>query len=86
MLGIGWALNLLQLVPKAVAASGDFKHLWDQLVATYDGNASQDDLKAAYNAAVSDAADADMDLQEVLQRHGVTPAAGVLDQPLGGEH
>lgn len=69
MVGIAWALQLLQVVPKVVAAAPDFKHLWDQLVATFDGHQSQQDLKDAYTAAVSDAADADMDLQEIIARH-----------------
>ena len=69
MLGISWALGLLQVVPKAVAAAPEFKKLWDELVTTFDGNASQQDLKDAYDAATSDAADADADLQDIIARH-----------------
>lgn len=69
MLSVSWALKLLQIVPKAIAAAPEFKHLWDQLVHTFDGNASQQDLKAAYEAAISDAADAHEDLQEIVARH-----------------
>jgi ABC-type transporter Mla subunit MlaD len=69
MLGITWALGLLQAVPKVVAAAPDFKKLWDQLVDTFDGEASQQELKDAYAAAISDAADAHEDLQEIVARH-----------------
>lgn len=69
MIGVAWALGLLQAVPKVVAAAPDFKHLWDQLVDTFDGNADQQDLKDAYDAAISDAADAHEDLQDIVARH-----------------
>lgn len=69
MLGIPWLLSLLQAVPQAVAAAPDFKHLWDQAVATFHGHPAQADLKAAYDAAISDAADAHDDLQEIVARH-----------------
>lgn len=70
MLGVTWALELLQAVPKVVAAAPDFKRLWDQLVGTFAGAATQQDLKDAYIAAISDAADAHEDLQEIVARHG----------------
>jgi hypothetical protein len=70
MLGIEWALGLLQAVPKVVAAAPEFKHLWDQLVDTFAGHPAQQDLKDAYAAAVSEAADAHDDLQEIVARHG----------------
>jgi len=70
VLSISWALGLLQAVPQAVAAAPDFKKLWDQLVATFDGKPEQQDLKDAYEAAISDAADAHADLQEIVARHG----------------
>lgn len=69
MVSIAWALSLLQVVPKAVAAAPDFKRLYDQLVETFDGHTSQQELKDAYAAATSDAADADADLQEIIERN-----------------
>jgi ABC-type transporter Mla subunit MlaD len=69
MLGIPFLLQLLQAVPQAVAAAPDFKRLWDQAVATFHGHPAQQDLKDAYAAAVSDAADAHQDLQEIVARH-----------------
>lgn len=69
MLGISWALGLLQAVPKVVAAAPQFKHIWDQLVETFHGDPAQQDLKDAYAAAISDAADAHTDLQEIVARN-----------------
>jgi hypothetical protein len=68
MLGMAWALKLLQAVPQVVAAAPDFKHLWDELVGTFKPH-EQQDLKDAYTAAISDAADAHQDLQEIVARH-----------------
>jgi ABC-type transporter Mla subunit MlaD len=65
---MGLALQLLQAVPKVVAAAPDFKRVFDSIVATFSG-AEQDDLKAAYDAAISDAADAHQDLQEIVDRN-----------------
>ena len=69
MIGVSWALDLLQAVPQVVAAAPDFKNLWDQLVGSFDKDADQQDLKDAYAAAISDAADAHADLQEIVARH-----------------
>lgn len=69
MVSVAWALGLLQVVPKVVAAAPEFKRLWDQLVNTFDKDADQQDLKDAYTAAIDDAADAHMDLQEIVARH-----------------
>ena len=69
MIGVSWALQLLQALPQAVAAAPSFKALWDQLVDTFDGKPEQQDLKDAYAAAISDAADAHADLQEIVARH-----------------
>ncbi len=69
MISIAWALQLLQAVPQVVAAAPDFKKLWDQLVNTFDGDASQDELKAAYEAAISDAKDAHDVLDEIVRRN-----------------
>lgn len=69
-LPIAWGLQLLQVVPKVVAAAPEFKRLFDQFVATFENDATQADLKAAYDAAISDAADANMDLEEIIARHG----------------
>jgi hypothetical protein len=52
-----------------VAAAPDFKQLWDELVHTFHGHPAQQDLKDAYAAAISDAADAHQDLQEIVARH-----------------
>jgi ABC-type transporter Mla subunit MlaD len=69
MITIAWALQLLQAVPQVVAAAPNFKRLWDELVHTFHGNPAQQDLKDAYAAAISDAADANADLQEIIARH-----------------
>ena len=69
MVSAGMLLGLLQAVPKVVAAAPDFKRVWDQMVDTFDGKAEQSDLKDAYAAAISDAADAHADLQEIVARN-----------------
>lgn len=69
MLSVAWGLQLLQAVPKVVAAAPDFKRLFDQFVGTFKSSADQQDLKDAYAAAISDAADAHEDLQDIVARH-----------------
>lgn len=69
MPGIALLLQLLQAVPQAVAALPTFKAAWDGIVDAFDGDANQQDLKDAYAAAVSDAADAHEGLQEIVARH-----------------
>jgi ABC-type transporter Mla subunit MlaD len=66
MLGISWALELLQAVPKVVAAAPQFVKIWDQLVDTFDKDTDQQTLKDAYALAISDAADAHSDLQDLV--------------------
>lgn len=69
LLSVGTLLQLLQAVPKAVAAEAEFKRVWGDIVAAFDGHRSQAELQAAYDAAISDAADAHQDLQEIVARN-----------------
>lgn len=66
---VGMALDLLKAVPKIAAVAPAFKSAWDNLVGTFDKAADQQDLKDAYEAAISDAADAHQDLQDIAARH-----------------
>ena len=68
LLNIAWGLKLLQAVPKVVAAAPAFKELFDQFVGTFKSD-DQQELKDAYAAAISDAADAHADLQEIVDRN-----------------
>lgn len=69
MIDVKWALGLLQAVPKVVAAAPQFIKLWDQLVTTFDPGTDQATLKEAYDLAMSDAADANQDLIELVARN-----------------
>ena len=63
--------TILKLLPKVgpiIAAAPEFKELVDQLVDTFDDKRDQDDLKAAYALAISDAADAYKALDELVKK------------------
>lgn len=66
MFTIALALELLQAVPKVVAAAPQFLKVWGQLVDTFDKDTDQQTLKDAYALAISDAADAHQDLQDIV--------------------
>lgn len=64
--------TILALLPKlapAVAALPEFKRLFDQLVATFDSEADQAELRAAYELAIDDAEDAHGKLAAIVARH-----------------
>ena len=65
---IRWALELLVLLPKDAVATPEFKDLWDQLARAF-GQVGQETLEEAYDLVLSDAADADMDLQDLVERN-----------------
>lgn len=69
MFTVALALELLQAVPKVVAAAPSFKKIWDQIVGVFDKDTDQDTLKEAYDLAISDAADAHTDLQDLVARN-----------------
>ena len=66
---LAWGLKLLQVVPQVAAAAPAFKELFDQFVGTFDKDADQQELKDAYEIAISDAADAHEDLQAIVDRN-----------------
>ncbi len=67
MITVAWALELLRAVPQVVAAAPDFKRLWDQLSDTFDSDTDQQTLQEAYDLALSDAADANQDLDDLVK-------------------
>lgn len=69
MLTVSWALQLLQAIPKVAAAAPEFKHLYDQLVNSFDKSSDQQTLRDAYELALSDAADAHVDLQDLVTQN-----------------
>jgi hypothetical protein len=72
MLGltVASAIAILQAVPQVVAALPEFKTLWDRIVDSFDGEATQADLQAAYEAAIAGAANQHQTFQDIVARHG----------------
>ena len=62
------ALSFLPVVGPVVAALPEFKKLWDEIVSTFDGS-DQQTLQQAYDLAISEAADAHQDLQDLVAQH-----------------
>ena len=62
-------LGLLPVVGPIIAALPQFKTLWDEVAATFDGHADQETLKTAYATAISGADDAHEQLQVIVAEH-----------------
>ena len=62
-------LGLLPVVGPVVAALPQFKAIYDELTATFSSHSDQKTLKDAYAVAVSGAADAHNDLQDIITRN-----------------
>lgn len=63
--------TILKLLPKVgpiIAAAPEFKRLIEEIMATF-GERDQAELQQAYEAAVTDAADAHADLQAIVARN-----------------
>lgn len=63
--------SILALLPKVgpvVAALPEFKRLFDELVGAFDSKADQDDLRAAYELAIDEAAEAHAELSALVAR------------------
>ncbi len=54
MFDISSILKLLPVVGPVVAAAPEFKKIYDQIVATFDDDADQDQLKEAYKDIIAD--------------------------------
>jgi xanthine dehydrogenase iron-sulfur cluster and FAD-binding subunit A len=69
MITVAAALAILQAAPKVVAQLPELVQLWQRIVGSFDKEATQSDLKAAYDAAISDAGHAHQTLQDIVARH-----------------
>lgn len=65
---LAWGLKLLQIVPQVTLALPEFKALWDQFRGGLKP-ADQETAKRAYELAISEAADAHEDLQDLVAQH-----------------
>lgn len=63
-------LKLLPAVGPVVAALPEFKKIYDGIVGTFSSDTDQQTLKDAYETAISGAADAHADLQDLVRQHG----------------
>lgn len=62
-------LSVLPTVGPLIAAAPEFKRLIEEIIGTFDRERDQAELKAAYELALSDAADAHSDLQAIVARN-----------------
>lgn len=76
LIALTTALSFLEAAPKVLAALPEFKELWDRIVDSFDGEAEQADLKAAYDQAISDAGTQHASFQDIVRRHGGEPSTG----------
>jgi hypothetical protein len=62
-------LKLLPAVGPVVAALPEFRKIYDGIVQTFDSATDQQTLMDAYDTAISGAADAHQDLQDLVRQH-----------------
>ena len=62
-------LTLLPKVGPIIAAAPEFAALIEELISTLTDHREQDELKLAYEAAISDASEAHSILQDIVARH-----------------